>query len=144
MNGLEYFLFTSIILLIAGLLLLIILLYKSRFKNIRDQKLITEYTSVIDKVLFPVIFNNSSVEEVIGSKDYQTYAKNKKFKKTLLEHVMRLHIVYSGDYNLELEEFYRKAGLIKISFAKLRSLAWNRKCEGIRELSQMNIQESFF
>jgi hypothetical protein len=143
-NGLEYFLFTSIILLIAGLLLLIILLYKSRFKNIRDQKLITEYTSVIDKVLFPVIFNNSSVEEVIGSKDYQTYAKNKKFKKTLLEHVMRLHIVYSGDYNLELEEFYRKAGLIKISFAKLRSLAWNRKCEGIRELSQMNIQESFF
>jgi len=44
---------------------------------------------------------------------------------------------------MKLEEFYRRTGLINLSFKKLQSRRWNHKCEGIRELSQMNVQEAF-
>jgi len=139
----ETFLLVSICVFFACLLLFTILLFISRHKKIHNQKLIAEYTSIIDKVLLPVIFKNKPASDVIESKNYKTYAKNKTFQETLLKNIINLHIVYAGEYNLKLEEFYRKSGLANLSLAKLKSGEWSRKCEGIRELSQMNIQESF-
>ncbi len=141
---LENFLLLSIGLFIACAFLFLISLFIRRFQNIYNQKLITEYSSIIDSILFPLLFNNKSVHHVIESNDYQTCSKHKKFQQTLLRSIIKLHITYSGDYNLKLEEFYLKSGLIKISFAKLKSHSWSSKCEGIRELSEMNVQEAFF
>jgi len=140
---LENFLLLSIGLFIVSAFLFLILLFIRRFQNIYNQKLITEYSPIIDSILFPLLFNNKSVHHVIESNDYQSSFKHKKFQQTLLLGIIKLHIIYSGDNNLKLEEFYRKSGLIKISFAKLKSHSLSSKCEGIRELSQMNVQKAF-
>lgn len=144
-NGelIEHFLLLSIGFLIVSSVLFLILLFISRIKKIVDAKLISGYNPIIDKILFPLLFNNASVHTIIESTNYQRHSTNKKFRKTLLANIIKLHINYSGANNLNLLKFYRESGLIKISFDKLQSNSWSRKCEGIRELSQMNVQEAY-
>lgn len=139
----NYYLFIAIGLCIEIIFILLGFLYVHRFKKIYDKKLKEKYSPVIDSVLFPLLFNNKPIDETIASAEYQTYARREKFQRNLLQSIIKLHTNYSGDYNLKLEEFYRKSGLINLSFVKLESESWSIICEGIRELSQMDIQESY-
>lgn len=139
----EYYLLIAIVLFLIISFVLLILLLISRLKQIKNTKIVTGYIPVIEEILFPMLFNNKHVDEVIASTLYQSYYKYKNFKPTLLENIINLHVSYSGDYNLILEKFYRESGLVNISFKKLKSTSWSVQCQGIRELSQMNVKEAF-
>lgn len=139
----KHYLSLSISWCIAISFLFLVLLYLRRFKKIYDEKLNKKYIPVIDNIIFPLLFSNKPVNDIIASKDYRVYGKKKKFRRILLQSIISLHTYYSGDYNLKLEEIYNASGLIKISLAKLKSESWNIICEGVRELSEMNADESY-
>jgi hypothetical protein len=124
-------------------LIFLVFLYVRRIKKIYDAKLKRKYNPVIDNLLFPLLFNDKPIGEIIASKEYRINIKHEKFQKILLESIIDLHTNYSGDYNLKLEEIYRESGLIYISSDKLKSESWSSICEGIRELSEMNADESY-
>ncbi|HEV8079887.1 MAG TPA: hypothetical protein VGP43_04190 [Chitinophagaceae bacterium] len=140
MKGLNNYILAFIILALLSSLLFLTLLLISRLNKIYEKRLINRYVPIIDKLLFSILFNDEPVHKVIESNLYQSVYKHKSFKKTLLASIVKLHEEYSGDYNEKLEDFYHQSGLIKISFFKLKSKAWHEQCEGIRELSQMNIK----
>ncbi|MBA3673650.1 MAG: hypothetical protein H0W75_01610 [Chitinophagaceae bacterium] len=140
MKGLNNYILAFIIIALLFSLIFLTLLLISRLKKIYEKRLIDRYGPIIDKLLFSILFNVEPVHKVIESIRYQSVYKHKNFKKTLLASIVKLHEEYSGDYNEKLEDFYHQSGLIKISFLKLKSKAWHDQCEGIRELSQMNIK----
>ena len=133
----------SIVLSVVISSLFLVILFIRRYKKIQDEKIIIAYIPIIDAIIFPMLFNNKPIQVIIESNDYTIYAKHKKFRRILLQTIIRLHTNYSGEYNLKLEEFYRDSGLINISKDKLKSNFWSSKCEGIRELSEMSAHESF-
>ena len=140
MNGLNYYIIASIIITVLISLLFLILLLISRLNKIFEKKLEDRYTPIIDKLLFAILFNKEPVHKVIQSNIYQSCYHHKNFQKTLLENIVKLHAQYEGEYNVRLEDFYHQSGLIKISFLKLKAKEWDKQCEGIRELSEMNIK----
>lgn len=140
MKGLNDYILAFILLALLSSLLFLTLLLISRLNKISEKKLIKRYTPIIDKLLFSILFNEEPVHKVIESNLYQSVHTHKSFKKTLLASIVKLHEEYSGHYNEKLQDFYHQSGLIKISFYKLKSKLWNEQCEGVRELSQMNIK----
>jgi len=140
---LQWLLSFSIILFIAASFFFFTLLLISRCNKIVQQKSEARLSALLDNVLFSILFVDKPIHKLLESKNYQTFFKKKRHRKKLLHSIIKLHANYSGIYNLRLEEFYRKSGLINVSFGKLRSNSWPLKCEGIRELSQMHIKEAF-
>jgi len=137
------FLTIIIALFVAGSLLFLAFLFAGRYRKIYDAKLAMRYDPVINRIVFPILFNNQPVHKALKSAGYQTYFKKKQFRKILLNNILQLHINYSGDHSRQLEELYRESGLVKISFEKLKSRSWSEICEGIRELSEMNTVNAY-
>lgn len=139
----EYFLLTSITIFVVTSLLFFILLISSRVKKIREKNKKDKLIPIIDRILFSVLFDNKTINDIYKENDMHILLKKKFFLNLLLVNVLRLHKNYSGDYAIKLKELYVASGLVNVSFAKLKAKSWNLKCEGIRELSQMDIKESY-
>lgn len=134
----------SIYLFMACGIFFFILLLISRLKKIEEKKQLKKYTAVIDRLFYAVLFGNTPVHNILEAERYRSIFKDKKFRDMLVQNVTQLHLNYTGPSRLKLEEFYRKSGLINIGFEKLKSKQWGKKCEGIRELSRLNIKEAFY
>lgn len=139
----EYFLIVSTVLFIAVAFILYLLIIRSRNRNIRKEKLTIEYTILIEKILFALIFEDTSLAVVNEDKDFERLIRDPFFREVLTESVINLHKNYEGTYAKKLEEFYKKSGLIQDSFKKLRNLKWEVKCKAITELAEMNITKAF-
>ncbi|MFA9195051.1 hypothetical protein AAGV33_11605 [Flavobacterium sp. FBOR7N2.3] len=102
-----------------------------------------EYSIVIEKLMFLIIFQDTPFLVIQEDKDYKKLSNSSFFREVLTESIINLHKNYEGIYASKLQLFYKESGLINDSFRKLRSLKWEIKCKGITELAEMNITEAF-
>ncbi|MDQ8014233.1 MAG: hypothetical protein REI96_17400 [Flavobacterium nitrogenifigens] len=137
------FLTFSIYLFVAASLILYLIIVASRNDKIKKERLSKEYSSIIDKVMSAVIFQDVSFAEVKKDKNFLVLFDTSFFREVLTESLINLHKNYEGIYAQKLEQFYKESGLIKDSFRKLKSLKWEVKCKGITELAEFNIKEAF-
>lgn len=139
----EPFLILSIGLFVSASFFLYLLIIKSRSNNIRKERLRFEYSTLIDKLLFSVAFEETPLSVVLQDENYIRLSGKSFFREVLTESLINLHKNYDGQYAQKLEQFYKESGLRNDSLKKLKSLKWNVKCKGITELSEMNIHEAF-
>jgi len=139
----ESFLILSISLFITASFILYLLIIRSRSKNIRKERLRAEYSKIIERLMFTIVFQDISFSDIQEDKEYMMLSKTSFFREVLMESIINLHKNYEGIYAQKLERFYKESGLINDSFKKLRSLKWEIKCKGITELAEMNITEAF-
>ncbi len=139
----EPFLKVSICMFIGTSFLLYFLIIRSRFKNIKKEKLLIEYNGIIEKIMFLVAFQDLPCLAFQEDQDYMKYAKNAFFREKLMESIINLHKNYEGIYAKKLEIFYKDSGLMTKSLKKLKNLNWEVKCKGITELAEMNVIEAF-
>lgn len=139
----EPFLIFSIGLFVASSFILYLFIIESRAKKIRRERLSIEYSKLIEKLMFSVVFQDVTFSEIKQDKEYMKLSNSFFFRKVIMESIINLHKNYEGIYTQKLEQFYKDSGLINDSFKKLRSLKWEVKCKGITELGEMNVTEAF-
>ena len=137
------FLTFSIYLFVAASLILYLVIVASRNGKIKRERLRKEYSTIIDKIMSAVIFEDVPFAEVKKDKNFLVLFDTSFFREVLTESLINLHKNYEGVYAQKLEHFYKDSGLIKDSFKKLKSLKWEVKCKGITELAEFNINEAF-
>ncbi|MFC4479193.1 hypothetical protein [Flavobacterium chungangensis] len=137
------FLTFSIYLFIVASLILYLIIVASRNGKIKRERLSKEYSTIIDKIMSAVIFEDVPFAEVKKDKNFLVLFDTSFFREVLTESLINLHKNYEGVYAQKLEHFYKDSGLIKDSFKKLKSLKWEVKCKGITELAEFNINEAF-
>lgn len=139
----ESFLIGSICLFVIASFILYLMIIRSRSKNIRKERLRIEYSIIIEKLMFSVIFQGIPFSAVKEDKNYRMLSNAIFFREVITESIINLHKNYEGVYAQKLEQFYKESGLINDSFKKLRNLKWEIKCKGITELAEFNVNESF-
>ena len=135
--------YTAVLFIGCSFVFFAYLLIKWR-KKINEQKLRENYDGVIDTVFHEAIFEETPLHTILATEQYKVIFKEKKFRNMLVQNIIKLHFNYTGTAKQKLEELYRESGLLHFSYSKLRSRNWKKKCEGIRELSRMNIKDSFY
>ncbi|WKL49684.1 hypothetical protein Q1W71_07815 [Flavobacterium pectinovorum] len=139
----EPFLILSIFLFIVTSFILYLLIIKSRSRNIKRNRLLAEYNTIIEKLISAVVFQDVLFSKVIADENFIRLFKNAFFREVMTEALINLHKNYEGIYAQKLEQFYKDSGLIKDSFKKLKNRKWEVKCKGITELAEMNCSEAF-
>lgn len=134
----ELFLLSSIALFVFLTLVFLIALFLSRFMTNRRLKLEERFEPIVEELLFDVMFNDTPINELLNHRMYTRYHKKNIFMKMLIRSCFSMHQQFSGDIAERLEKFYQTSALKKYSMQKLNSNAWYKKCQGIRELSEMN------
>ncbi|MNS32378.1 hypothetical protein D3C72_644610 [compost metagenome] len=137
----------TLLILIAGIvvfaltaiMLLSFTLIKRKRKLIKQKKT-QVYAEEIEAMLFSLIFEQRTIQDVIAQ--YQGVQRNSLFKKLMIRSVVALHQNYTGSQKQILEQFYTTSGLAEYSFQKLRSIWWKHKVEGIRDLSALDVTEA--
>lgn len=139
----EPFLIFAISFFVVASFLLYILIIRSRNRNIKKEKRKADYTVLIEKWMFSMIFQDVSFSAIQEDKEYVKLSKSADFRKVLTDSIIDLHKNYEGIYAQKLEDFFKESVLIKDSFKKLKNYKWEIKCQGITELAEMNISEAF-
>lgn len=137
------FLIISISVFVWMTLLFLVLLYLSRLNRAHKKSEIELINPYIEKTLFPMIFDNVTIDTVLQSAEFKALFKYKSFRVSLLISMIKLNKNYAGELSDKLICFYRESGLIKLSLKKIRSSDWRIICEGVRELSLMNCSDKF-
>lgn len=138
----EPFLILSIGLFMVVSVILYLLIIKSRNRNIKKERLRLEYGIIIEKIMFSIVFQDSTFKAITEDTDYIRLSKTTFFREVIIESIINLHKNYHGIYAQRLEQFYSESQLIKDSFKKLKSIKWEVKCKGIKELSEMNVNNA--
>ncbi|MBF4491176.1 hypothetical protein IR010_01390 [Flavobacterium sp. MR2016-29] len=139
----QSFLIVSIGVFIAVCFILYLLIITSRSRNIKKERRTIEYEIITEKIIFALIFQETTIAETKEDIDFKRLINNTLFRQVMTKSIINLHKNYEGIYAKRLEQFYKKSGLIKDSFKKLRSSKWEIKCKGITELAEMNITKVF-
>ncbi len=108
--------------------------------KLRNQKLESRFTPIIENILNKNLFESAFFSEFSA---YEKLFKNDVFRNLMMESILNLHQNYDGTYAENLENFYLDSGLINDSYKKLNSEEWQIKCKGIKELAEMNVTEAF-
>ncbi|WP_433763505.1 HEAT repeat domain-containing protein [Flavobacterium ginsenosidimutans] len=137
------FLTFSIYLFILGSFIMYLIIVASRSNKIKKERLRNEYSSLIEKVMSSVIFEDASFSTIKEDKNFLVLFDTSFFREVLTESLINLHKNYEGIYAKKLEQFYKDSGLIKDSFRRLKSLKWEVKCRAITELAEFNVNEGF-
>lgn len=130
--SIYFFIFVSI-----GLFLSIIVMRRLKLRN---QKLETRFTPIIEHILSKNLFDSAFFSEFSV---YEKLFRNVVFRNLMMESILNLHQNYDGTYAENLENFYEDSGLINDSYKKLNNEEWQVKCKGINELAEMNVTEAF-
>lgn len=112
----------------------------NRIKEIRRKE---KYQKKIDELLFNLLFEEQSVQEIIGSIDFQDHKHIRFFQQLTIKTMIGLHHNYSGNYSIKMEQFFAESGLSAYSLAKLNSKNWAHIVEGIRDLSSLNYMPAY-
>jgi hypothetical protein len=137
------FLILSICLFITASFILYLLIIRSRSRNIKKDRLRIEYSTLIEKLIFSLIFQDVPYSSIKDDKEYKQLYNKAFFREVLMDSLINLHKNYEGMYAKKIELFYTESGLINDSFRKLKNLNWEIKCKGITELAELNVAESF-
>lgn len=139
----QSFLIVSIGVFIAVFFILYLLIITSRNRNIKKEKRTIEYGGIIEKLIFALVFQETSITVIKEDADFKRLINNALFREVMTKSIINLHKNYEGIYAKRLEQFYKESGLINDSFKKIRSSKWEIKCKGITELAEMNITKVF-
>lgn len=139
----EPFLIYSISIFVIATIVLFTLIMISRTNKIRNEKLEKEYDVIIEKMLFPILFNNDNYQTIKKNEQFESLIHKPLFRNQMLSSVINLHQNYDGVYAKKIESFYFESNLINDSFDKLKNRHWEIKCKGIKELAEMNISKAF-
>lgn len=140
---LEHFLILCISLFIISAVILYVMIIRSRSNNIKKEKLRIVYSSLIEKLMFSIVFQDLTFSAIKEDNDYKILSRNTFSREVTMESIIDLHKNYDGVYSQKLEQFYKESGLINDSLKRLKSLKWEIKCKGITELAEMNVTETF-
>ncbi len=130
-----------LIFLIATFFLMVTVI--KRIKRINENKQKRIYQEILDSVLFEFLFDDKKVEDIVNTEVFKMNFNSVLFKRVAIKSVLSLHHSYSGNYNTKLEEFYEASGLVNYSLEKLNASYWTNIVEGIRDLSDMNVQKAY-
>ena len=97
----------------------------------KDDKIILITQNFITELLF------SEYETVSEIPNYNYLFKNRKRKQILIAEIIKLHDSLVGDEAKKLEAFFNESGLIKQSFAKVKSTNKDLVLSGLGELVEM-------
>lgn len=139
-DSIERFLLIAIALFSLLAICCLIVVFRRRNKKIEWKKKKAAFTPAIEALVFEVVFGDKTVREILMDPKNRELMANPLHHRVLLSQTIQLHQTFSGASLIKLEEFYKESGLIDLSFKKLESNQWNRKCEAIRELSEMRVQ----
>lgn len=139
----ETFLTTVIILFFLLTIIFLILLAISRLKKINRLKKQAGYDILAGNFMLSIIFENTTYAELSIEKEYAWVIQDTFFRARLLDTLIKLHRTYTGEYAKKIEAFYYDSLLIDDSYKKLQYGQWSVKCEGIRELAEMNVTSSY-
>lgn len=137
----EFFLIFSIILFILLSLSFLTYLIFIRLKRIKKNHFELQNIALIEKMMFRVVFDN--VRYATVEKENRIAFKKTSFRGQLMSSVINLHKNYEGIYQKNIQVFYTESLLLKDSFKKIKDKKWEIKCQGIEELSQMNISKAY-
>lgn len=138
---------TYIFLGLSVLYFVSILFFKKKLSNsaINTSKKRSELAPIISNFLF-----HSSEDSTDEQKEYvnlkieiREYLRNSAFRKILSEILFDLQKDVSGTTEERLFKLYKELGLDQDSFAKLKSWRWEVVSQGILELTQMQVKESY-
>ncbi|MFY7911003.1 MAG: hypothetical protein ACOVO2_15660 [Emticicia sp.] len=142
-SWIEPFLYFTVLLFFLLAIILFALTIYSRFKRNRNEALDHKYSAMIEDVLIKVIFYDKTFKEIENEEISVDLLQDGIFRKNMMKSVIELHKNYEGIYAKKLEDFYLESRLIKDSFKKLKNPNWEIKCQGIMEVSEMNISKAF-
>ena len=139
----EPFLVYSIAIFMAVGAMLFMFIIVIRSEKIERRKRHNLYEPIIENIFMSVVFEGRSYVAIKEDPQYEKFICLKTFSKQMLKSLRNLHQNYEGIYAKKLEDFYFESGLIKTSFAKLKSKNWQVVCTGIQELSEMKVSKAF-
>lgn len=108
-----------------------------KINRLREIKKKEKYQIDIDFLLFELLFNERSLEEILDLVQFKEHKEKKLFQQLMIKTLIGLHHNYSGGYSKKLEKFYSQSGLAAYSLEKLNSENWSHIVEGIRDLSSL-------
>ncbi len=138
----EWFLVICILLIVLTIIFFLGTTIYLRLRKKRRKTLSQRYAQHIEKMLFSIAFDQATMTDLRKDKDFNRRWNKKVYRGQFLEELIKLHRLYGGDIALKLQEFYRISGLLKLSYNKIRNRKWYLKCEGIQELSEMEIRKA--
>lgn len=139
----EIFLTILILLFFSFAVLFLILLIISRIKKTIALNKKKFFEPIAESLLFSVVFENKSFKDLQNDEAFTSNIHNNFFRLILLDSVINLHKNYTGEYSQKIELFFLESNLIKETYKKINSRKWPDKCEGIRELAEMNITDAY-
>ncbi len=139
----EIFLIILILLFFSLALFFLILLIISRIRKTITLNKKKFFEPIAERLVFSVVFENKSFKDLQNDITFTSNINNQFFRFLLLDSVIKLHRTYTGEYSKKTEIFFIESNLIKETYKKLNSRQWPRKCEGIRELAEMNITDAY-
>lgn len=142
LGTMELLLVILIGLFLLSIVLFVVLIAISRIQKNRKSKLKKKYAKPIEEALFAIAFDNRSLEDLKQDREFKRRWRKKRFKQQFLAELIKLHRLYDGDIALRLQDFYRFSGLMRLSYEKIRSRKWYLKCDGIQELSEMEVKRA--
>lgn len=142
LNLIDLFIIVCIILFLLTTIGFIIVILVSRFKKNRGIGFKNVNTEHINKTLFAICFDGSTLEIFRKDPEFNKHWKEDFYKQQFLTELMKLHRLYGGEIALNLRRCYVEFRLIQLSYAKMRSRRWEIKCAGIQELSEMEIKKA--
>lgn len=142
-DNVAQWLVVSVVFFSTVALLILVLILSSRYKRIARDKRKKRFQQVIERMLFPVLFDGKSVRVVLESKTYKKYFTNKRFAKQTIRSLIQLRKQYSGFLAGQLSKIYLESGLVEYSLNQLKKGSWNHKCEAVRDLSEMQVVETY-
>lgn len=123
-------------------LLFLLILFISRYLSNQREKVEKRFQPFVEELLFAIMFEDSLVDDLLKHRLYTRYHTKKVFIKMLNRSCFDMHQQYSGEIAKRLETFYRLSKLKQYSILKLKEGPWYKRCQGIRELSEMNQKDA--
>ena len=138
---------TYIFLALSVLYFVSILFFKKKLSSsaIKTSKKRSELAPIISNFLFHSTQDSTDEQkEYVNLKiEIREYLRNSTFRKILSEILFDLQKDVSGTTEERLFKLYKELGLDQDSFAKLKSWRWEVVSQGILELTQMQVKESY-
>ncbi len=131
-----------IYLMIAILLSSLAIIFYVRFSFLIEKRWISDVRNLLDNLLASYLNEHDQLIAEKTKSRIKRIAKDKKKKQILLEELISICQNFSGSYSLKALELHKELQLHRLSIAKVRSRKWNRKIEGLVELSFMRHEDS--
>ncbi len=132
---------------IAVVYFMAIFFFKKRISKIarKTKQLKNEFSPMISEFIFleADATKDEKSKNVSLKVEIRELLKNNFNRKTVAEILLDLRKDVSGSAQKQLFELYKDLGLHKASYKKLRSWRWETISQGIRELTKMQVAESY-